>query len=125
MHKCLLYYSMYVITIIVCLLFRRLGEVATENGCSTILAHIRMLKDGNYVLNVANSGIGEAILCRSGRPVPLTTPHDPGNNPMERTRIADSRGFVSQVKFYKIDTLGPGPLTSLFPFCGLFKFKTK
>lgn len=79
---------------------RRLGEVATKYGCSAILSHIHMLKDGTYVLNVANTGLGEAILCRSGRAVPLTTSHDPSTNTRERTRIADSRGFVSQVSHF-------------------------
>ena len=76
---------------------RRLGETATEYGCSTILTHIHVLKNGAYILNVANTGLGEAILCRSGRAVPLTTAHEPSTNPRERTRIADSRGFISQV----------------------------
>ena len=52
---------------------------------------------GGYSLNVANTGLGEAILCRSGRPVPLTTPHSPATSVQERVRIAESRGFVSRV----------------------------
>ncbi len=71
--------------------------MANEYGCSVILSHIHALKDGMYVLNIANTGLGEAVLCRSGRAVPLTTPHNPATNSRERTRIADSRGFVSQV----------------------------
>ena len=56
---------------------------------------------GGYMLNVANTGLGEAILCRSGRPVPLTTAHSPATNAQERTRIADSRGFVSRVCLFR------------------------
>lgn len=69
-----------------------------QYGSSAVLCHLHALPEGGYVLNVANTGLGEAILCRSGRAVPLTTPHTPSSNMSERTRIADTRGFVSQVR---------------------------
>ena len=77
---------------------RKLGEIGTQFGSSAVVSHIHMLPNGSYVLNAANTGLGEAILCRSGRAVPLTTPHNPAVNVNERTRIADTRGFVSQVR---------------------------
>ncbi len=49
------------------------------------------------MLNVVNTGLGEAILCRSGRAVPLTTPHLPATNAQERSRVASTQGFISQV----------------------------
>lgn len=76
---------------------RKLGEMGQHYGSSAVICHLRMLSNGSYELNVANTGLGEAILCRSGRAVPLTTPHSPSTNMSERTRVADTRGFVSQV----------------------------
>ena len=81
-----------------CYDYRKLGEIGQQYGSSAVICHIHMLPNGSYVLNVANTGLGEAILCRSGRGVPLTTPHAPATNFNERTRIADTRGFVSQVR---------------------------
>ena len=80
--------------LIVC---RKLEEVGQQYGSSAVVCHIHMLANGSYVLNVANTGLGEAILCRNGRAVPLTTPHSPTTNIKERARIADARGFISQV----------------------------
>lgn len=85
---------------------RQLGEIGQRYGCSVVLCHFHALKDGTYVLNVANTGLGEAILCRSGRAVPLTTPHSPSTNIKERTRVVDAKGFISQVGIYADFQLG-------------------
>ena len=79
--------------------YRQLGTIGQKYGCSAVVCHIIAMPHGGYVLNVANTGLGEAILCRSGRPVPLTTPHSPATSAQERERIAESRGFVSRVSY--------------------------
>ena len=77
---------------------RKLQEIGQRFGCSVVLCHLHAREDGSYVVNVANAGLGEAILSRSGRAVPLTTTHSPATNAQERIRITDSKGFISQVQ---------------------------
>ena len=86
------------LTLIYLCLCRNLGELGQKDGSSLILCHIQEVYDQTYTLNVASTGLGVAILCRSGRAVPLTTPHSPSSNAKEMMRIADARGFVSQVR---------------------------
>ena len=78
-------------------LYRKLGELGQKDGSSLILCHIQDIYEQTYRLSVASTGLGEAILCRSGRAVPLTSPHSPSSNTNEMMRVADARGFVSQV----------------------------
>lgn len=78
---------------------RALGETGQKYGCSAVLCHIHHVrKRGVYLLHTANTGLGEAVLCRGGRVVPLTTAHSPATNPSERTRIVEAKGFISQVR---------------------------
>lgn len=81
------------------LYLRELGEIGQKYGCSVVLCHIHHARRrGVYLLNTANTGLGEAILCRGGRAIPLTTTHSPATNPSERTRIIEAKGFISQVR---------------------------
>lgn len=48
------------------------------------------------VYNYVCAGLGEAILCRSGRAVPLMTAHSPATCKEERERVKEAGGFISQ-----------------------------
>ena len=86
---------------------RELGEIGQKYGCSIVLCHIHPVRGkGAYHLNIANTGLGEAILCRNGHAIPLTVTHSPASNPTERTRVVDAKGFISQVGVYQATVTG-------------------
>ena len=43
-------------------------------------------------------GLGEAVLCRRGNVVAMTTVHSPATCEEERTRVKEAGGFISQVR---------------------------
>ena len=71
-------------------------------GSSLILCHFQAFQDGLYNLNVANTGLGEAVLYRRGKIIPLTTPHLPATNTDERRKLVGRKGFLSQVSFPQV-----------------------
>lgn len=80
-------------------IYRRLGETGQKYGSSVTMCHLRKnSKNGDsYTLNVANTGLGEAILC-SGRSIEtIASAHNPATNREEVKRIVDKGGYVSEV----------------------------
>ncbi|KAL5466748.1 hypothetical protein EMCRGX_G030897 [Ephydatia muelleri] len=77
-------------------LHRVLGDVGKKYGSSLVLCHIQAQQNGLYNLNVANTGLGEAVLFRKGKGIPLTTPHQPAMNMDERRKLVGRKGFLSQ-----------------------------
>ena len=62
-------------------------------GASMILTHLKQdTTGGGYTLNVANTGLGDAILCHGSQVTPLTVAHNP-----EVRRIVKEKGFISEV----------------------------
>jgi len=69
------------------------GEKAADNvGCTAVCA---VLAPSHIV--VANAGDSRAVLCRSGKPVPLSEDHKP-NAERETKRIESAGGFIKEVK---------------------------
>lgn len=81
---------------------RVLGDVGKKYGSSLVLCHIQAQQNGLYNLNVANTGLGEAVLFRKGKGIPLTTPHQPAMNMDERRKLVGRKGFLSQVSCKKV-----------------------
>lgn len=77
-------------------LHRSLGDVGRKYGSSLVLCHIQAQQNGGYSLNVANTGLGEAVLFRKGKGIPLTSPHQPAVNADERRKLVGRKGFLSQ-----------------------------
>ena len=67
-------------------------------GASMILTHLKQdTTGGGYTLNVANTGLGDAILCHGSQVTPLTVAHNPATNRDEVRRIVKEKGFISEV----------------------------
>ena len=63
-----------------------------------ILTHLKQdTTGGGYTLNVANTGLGDAILCHGSQVIPLTVAHNPATNRDEVRRIVKEKGFISEV----------------------------
>ena len=77
---------------------RKIGEVGQKFGSSLILSHFKKLPNGSHVLNIANTGLGEAILLDSRRMVVLASPHIPSRSKEEIARITERAGFISEVR---------------------------
>ena len=78
---------------------RRLGSIGLKYGASMILAHLKEAPSGGgYTLNVANTGLGDAILCHGSQVTTLTVPHNPATNWDEVIRVVKEKGFISEVR---------------------------
>ena len=78
--------------------YRKLGEVGQKFGSSLILTHLKQLPSGRHVLNVANAGLGEAILLHGRHVEVLASPHFPSSSKEEIARITGQMGFISEVR---------------------------
>ena len=79
-------------------MYRRLGSLGLKYGASMILTHLKQdTTGGGYTLNVANTGLGDAILCHGSQVTPLTVAHNPATNRDEVRRIVKEKGFISEV----------------------------
>lgn len=76
---------------------RKLGSIGLKYGASMVLVHLRQDPEEGFVLNVANTGLGEAILCHGSRVTPLTSCHNPATNREEVHRVVKEKGFISEV----------------------------
>ena len=67
-------------------------------GASMILTHLKQdTTGGGYTLNVANTGLGDAILCHGSQVTPLNVAHNPATNRDEVRCIVKEKGFISEV----------------------------
>ena len=62
-----------------------------------LLCHLTTTDKNDCVLHIANTGLCEAILCRNGEIVQLTSPHTADTNKNERQRIIQLGGFITKV----------------------------
>ena len=75
-----------------------MGSIGLKYGASMILAHLKEAPSGGgYTLNVANTGLGDAILCHGSQVTTLTVPHNPATNRDEVIRVVKEKGFISEV----------------------------
>lgn len=65
-----------------------------------ILCRLATTVNDDCVLHIANTGLCEAILCRDGEVVQLTSPHAANTNKDECQRILQLGGFVTKVSKY-------------------------
>ena len=66
-------------------------------GASVLLCHLVAADDNHDILHIANTGLNEAILCRSGEAIQMTSPHVADKNKDERKRVVELKGFVTKV----------------------------
>ena len=62
-----------------------------------LLCHLKSTANNDHVLHVANTGLCEAILCRDGEAIQLTSPHATNTNKDECQRIIQLGGFITKV----------------------------
>ena len=76
------------------------SHIGLKYGASMILAHLKEAPSGGggYTLNVANTGLGDAILCHGSQVTTLTVPHNPATNRDEVIRVVKEKGFISEVR---------------------------
>ena len=77
--------------------FRQLGDVGQQAGASLLLCHLATTNKDDHVIHIANTGLCEAILCRDGEIIRLTSPHAADTNKDERQRIIQLGGFITKV----------------------------
>lgn len=66
------------------------NEVEEIEGGTTLVLALFV----DTTLYIAHVGDSEAVLCRSNKAVPLTSPHNPSKNPKEGVRVKDSGGRI-------------------------------
>lgn len=79
---------------------RKLGTAGQKLGGSAALCHIRhdpTDPGGCFTLTAANVGKCQAILCRDGKPLPLSLLHNIGLEE-EYRRIRQHRAIITEVK---------------------------
>lgn len=77
--------------------FRQLGEVGQQLGASLLLCRLTTTAKDDHMLHIANTGLCEAILCRDGEVIRLTSPHAANTNKEECQRIIQLGGFITKV----------------------------
>uniref|UniRef100_A0AAQ5ZPN4 PPM-type phosphatase domain-containing protein n=1 Tax=Amphiprion ocellaris TaxID=80972 RepID=A0AAQ5ZPN4_AMPOC len=78
---------------------RKLGMAGQKLGASALLCYIhRETSDpgGNFCLTVANVGTCQAVLCRNGRPVPLSKVYSLENCTEEMERVKLSKAIITE-----------------------------
>lgn len=79
---------------------RKLGMAGQKLGASALLCYIhREPSDpgGVFSLTVANVGTCQAVLCRDGRPVPLSKVYSLENCTEERERVKIGKAIITEV----------------------------
>jgi len=66
-------------------------------GASMLLCHLVATDDNYDIIHIANTGLNEAILCRNGEAIQLTSPHVPDKNKDEQKRVVELKGFITKV----------------------------
>uniref|UniRef100_A0A672V3L0 PH domain and leucine rich repeat protein phosphatase 2 n=1 Tax=Strigops habroptila TaxID=2489341 RepID=A0A672V3L0_STRHB len=101
---------------------RKLGMAGQKLGSSAVLCYIR--HDGadpasNFSLTVANVGTCQAILCRSGKPLPLSRVFSLEQCSEEAKRVKEQKAIITEVGLDPLHSLGcsswhlcPRPFTS-------------
>lgn len=83
-----------------CLLDRKLGMAGQKLGASALLCYVHREQSesgANFSLTVANVGTCQAVLCRNGRPVPLSKVYSLENSTEEMERIKLNKAIITEV----------------------------
>nr|XP_014334847.1 PREDICTED: PH domain leucine-rich repeat-containing protein phosphatase 2 isoform X2 [Bos mutus] len=78
---------------------RKLGMAGQKLGCSALLCYIRPdTADpmNSFSLTVANVGTCQAVLCRGGKPVPLSKVFSLEQDPEEAQRVKDQKAIITE-----------------------------
>ncbi|KAM9861405.1 PH domain leucine-rich repeat-containing protein phosphatase 2 [Aulostomus maculatus] len=78
---------------------RKLGMAGQKLGASALLCYIHHESSepgGNFSLTVANVGTCQAVLCRDGRPVPLSKVYSLENSTEEMERVKFSKAIITE-----------------------------
>lgn len=79
---------------------RKLGMAGQKLGASALLCYIHHEPSdpgGIFSLTVANVGTCQAVLCRDGRPVPLSKVYSLENCTEERERVKIGKAIITEV----------------------------
>lgn len=74
-------------------------------GSSALLCYIRpdtADPTSSFSLTVANVGTCQAVLCRSGKPVPLSKVFSLEQDPEEAQRVKDQKAIITEVNLYPL-----------------------
>uniref|UniRef100_A0A8C3VLZ2 PH domain leucine-rich repeat-containing protein phosphatase 2 n=1 Tax=Catagonus wagneri TaxID=51154 RepID=A0A8C3VLZ2_9CETA len=78
---------------------RKLGMAGQKLGSSALLCYIRpdtADPASSFSLTVANVGTCQAVLCRSGKPVPLSKVFSLEQDPEEAQRVKDQKAIITE-----------------------------
>ncbi|XP_051702946.2 PH domain leucine-rich repeat-containing protein phosphatase 2 isoform X3 [Oryctolagus cuniculus] len=78
---------------------RKLGMAGQKLGSSALLCYIRpdtVDPTSSFNLTVANVGTCQAVLCRSGKPVPLSKVFSLEQDPEEAQRVKDQKAIITE-----------------------------
>ncbi|XP_068384379.1 PH domain leucine-rich repeat-containing protein phosphatase 2 isoform X3 [Eschrichtius robustus] len=78
---------------------RKLGMAGQKLGSSALLCYIRpdtADPTSSFSLTVANVGTCQAVLCRSGKPVPLSKVFSLEQDPEEAQRVKDQKAIITE-----------------------------
>ncbi|XP_008067761.1 PH domain leucine-rich repeat-containing protein phosphatase 2 isoform X2 [Carlito syrichta] len=78
---------------------RKLGMAGQKLGSSALLCYIRpdtADSASSFSLTVANVGTCQAVLCRSGKPVPLSKVFSLEQDPEEAQRVKDQKAIITE-----------------------------
>lgn len=101
LHVCL--FDFFSVCQLLCLFVvwdRKLGMAGQKLGASALLCYIHHEPSdpgGNFSLTVANVGSCQAVLCRDGRPVPLSKVYSLENCTEEMERVKLSKAIITEV----------------------------
>lgn len=79
---------------------RKLGMAGQKLGSSALLCYIRpdtADPASSFSLTVANVGTCQAVLCRGGKPVPLSKVFSLEQDPEEAQRVKDQKAIITEV----------------------------
>lgn len=79
---------------------RKLGMAGQKLGSSALLCYIRpdtADPTSSFSLTVANVGTCQAVLCRGGKPVPLSKVFSLEQDPEEAQRVKDQKAIITEV----------------------------
>ncbi|XP_030099411.1 PH domain leucine-rich repeat-containing protein phosphatase 2 isoform X3 [Mus musculus] len=78
---------------------RKLGMAGQKLGSSALLCYIRpdtADPTSSFSLTVANVGMCQAVLCRGGKPVPLSKVFSLEHDPEEAQRVKDQKAIITE-----------------------------
>lgn len=96
---------------------RKLGMAGQKLGSSALLCCIRpdtVDPANSFTLTVANVGTCRAVLCRGGKPVPLSKVFSLEQDPEEAQRVKDQKAIITEVRLALASHPHPLDLVKVF-----------